>query len=136
MKKRIPFSTAKNATIAILLLVTLFNLLVMLGIVPYNIVWGGRLQNTEEMIAFELVSIIINLLIIFIVLLKAGRVLPSASKLAYVLAWLLPIIYFFGILGNLASTSAIERALFVPVTLLLFTFTLRIALEKPTPAKK
>lgn len=136
MKKRIPFSTAKNATIAILLLVTLFNLLVMLGIVPYNIVWGGRLQNTEEMITFELVSIIINLLIIFIVLLKAGRVLPSASKLGYVLAWLLPIIYFFGILGNLASTSAIERALFVPVTLLLFTFTLRIALEKPTPAKK
>lgn len=136
MKKRIPFSTAKNATIAILLLVTLFNLLVMAGIVPYNIVWGGRLQNTEEMIAFELVSIIINLLIIFIVLLKAGRVLPSASKLAYVLAWLLPIIYFFGILGNLASTSPIERALFVPVTLLLFTFTLRIALEKTTPAKK
>lgn len=130
MKRFISFKTAVTATVIILLLVTLFNLFVLLGVVPYTIVWGGRLESREQMVVFELVSILINLFCLIIVLVKARRFLPHLGKTADIVAWLLPVMYFFGILGNVASTSAIERALFVPVTVVLFVLTLRIALEK------
>lgn len=130
MKRLLSFKTAVTATVIILLLVTLFNLFVLFGVAPYTIVWGGRIESREQMVVFELVSILINLFCLIIVLVKARRFLPRLGKTADIVAWLLPVMYFFGILGNVASTSAIERALFVPVTVVLFVLTLRIALEK------
>ncbi|MGV3599282.1 MAG: hypothetical protein ACO1PI_15575 [Bacteroidota bacterium] len=130
MKRLLSFKTAVTATVIILLLVTLFNLFVLLGVAPYTIVWGGRLESREQMVVFELVSILINLFCLIIVLVKARGFLPRLGKTADIVTWLLPVMYFFGILGNVASTSAIERALFVPVTVVLFVLTLRIALEK------
>lgn len=130
MKLLITFKTAVTTAVILLLLVTLFNLCVMVGLIPYTIVWGGRLENHEQMVVFELVSIVINFFCLAVVLVKARRFLPSLGKAADIVAWLLPVLYFFGILGNAASTSATEKALFVPLTVLLFVLTLRIALEK------
>lgn len=130
MKRIISFNNAVNATVIILLLVTLFNLSVLLGLVPYTIVWGGRIENQEQMMVFELISILINLFCLVVVLIKARRFLPHLGKTADIIAWLLPVMYFFGILGNAAAKSATEKALFVPLTVVLFILTLRIALEK------
>lgn len=130
MKKIISFKAAVAITIVIMLLVTVFNILVLIGLIPYDMVWGGRIKTSEEMVVFELISILINLVTIFIVLVKAKRILSTWSKMGNVAAWFLPILFFLGILGNLASTSAIEKALFVPLTALLFLLTLRIAMTK------
>lgn len=132
MKRIISFKTAVSATVILLLLVTLFNLCVLVGLIPYTMVWGGRLEGQEQMVVFELVSILINLFCLVVVLVKARRFLSRVGKAADIVVWLLPVLYFFGILGNAASTSATERALFVPLTVLLFVLTLRIALEKTT----
>lgn len=130
MRKIIPFKAAVTITVVITLLVTIFNVLVLIGLIPYDMVWGGRIKTSEEMVVFELISILINLVTIFIVLVKAKRILPTWAKVGNVAAWFLPILFFLGIIGNLASTSAIERALFVPLTALLFLLTLRIAMTK------
>jgi len=37
-----------------------FHLLILLKIIPYEITWGGKLKNDNEMYVFEIISIIIN----------------------------------------------------------------------------
>ena len=55
------------------------NLLIIIKIIPYKIAWGGRLQNDEQMYIFETLSIIINLLLSFILLMK-GRYIQLKFK--------------------------------------------------------
>ncbi len=100
MKRIIPFKTAVSATVILLLLVTLFNICVLVGLVPYTMVWGGRLESHEQMVVFEFVSILINLFCLAVVLVKARRFLPRVGEAADIVVWLLPVLYFFGILGN------------------------------------
>jgi len=130
MKKLIPFHKAVKISVIIMVAVTLFNLLVIVGVFPYSMVWGGRLQSKEEMVVFELISIATNVLCVVLILGKSKWMLSSYYKLFNVLIWLLPPLNLLGIMGNMASTSNIERALFVPVTIVMFVLTLRIALEK------
>lgn len=127
---KIPFLLSVKLTIVILLLVTIFNLSVLLGFIPYDIVWGGRLTTYDDMIVFELVSIALNIFSGFLVMVKTGYILPGLRRSVNVLIWILPLLNFLGILGNAASKSDTERAMFLPVAIVMFLLTLRIALEK------
>lgn len=102
----------------------------MLNLVPYDIVWGGRLTSKEEMIRFELVSILLNIFSGLLVMIKAGYLMPRMRRRVNVIIWILPLLNFLGILGNAASKSDTERAMFLPVAIVMFLLTLRIALEK------
>jgi hypothetical protein len=102
----------------------------MLGVFHYDIVWGGRLESHEQMIKFELVSIIINIFSGILVMIKAGYLLPGLRRMVNVIFWILPVLNFLGILGNAASKSDVERAVFLPLVIVMFVLTLRIALEK------
>jgi len=51
--------------IGLLSLVIVFHILVLLQIIPYNIAWGGRLKTVQEMYVFEIVSIALNLFLIW-----------------------------------------------------------------------
>jgi len=128
--QRIPFVFSVKLTLLILVLVTLFNVCVMLGVFHYDIVWGGRLESHEQMIKFELVSIIINIFSGILVMIKAGYLLPGLRRMVNVIFWILPVLNFLGILGNAASKSDVERAVFLPLVIVMFVLTLRIALEK------
>lgn len=62
------------ATYGILLILApmiLFHLLVLTGVIPFGIVWGGRLSNQQEIIRFEAISIFTLLLISLIVVVHA-----------------------------------------------------------------
>ena len=128
--RKIPFLFSVKLTLLILLLVTVFNLSVLFGFMPYDIVWGGRLTSYNEMIGFELVSISLNIFSGFLVMIKAGYLMPGMRRSVKVIIWILPVLNFLGILGNAASKSATERAMFLPVAIVMFILTLRIALEK------
>lgn len=63
----------KGATVTIITISTLaiiMHMLILTGVLPSSFVWGGRLQTREEVVAFELVSIAVQLLFILIVLSK------------------------------------------------------------------
>lgn len=128
--RRLPFDFSIKCSLFILLVISLFNLSVFLGFVPYDIVWGGRLKTVEEMRVFELVSIVLNVFSGFLVAIKGGYIFSQYKKFVNVLIWVLPFLNFLGILGNAASKSDTERALFLPVAIVMFVLTLRIALEK------
>jgi len=66
--------TAIKIMLWMLLAVILFHLSIILKIVPYEITWGGRLKNDSEMYVFETVSILINLFLSLILLIKGKYV--------------------------------------------------------------
>ncbi|MEO7767865.1 MAG: hypothetical protein ABIS01_10575, partial [Ferruginibacter sp.] len=63
---------AINITIALLIAVLVFHTLVLTGVLPYAIVWAGKVSTVEEMRKLELISILVNAFAILILLLKTG----------------------------------------------------------------
>tara|TARA_R110002049_G_scaffold122473_1_gene277343 strand:- start:163 stop:579 length:417 start_codon:yes stop_codon:yes gene_type:complete len=137
MHTKISHKIASKGMMIILLATILFHFLVLLGIVPYQIVWGGRLQNQSEMINFELVSILLNFLMLAIVAIQAKivklKVHPIVVKIAL---WLMVFIFVMNTIGNIISLNDIERYIFTPLTLLLAIFSFILASKKRVKTHK
>lgn len=65
--------------IGIQLFATIFHIFIILKIVPYNITWGGRLNNDYEMYIFETISISISAFFSYILLVKANIIKSKFS---------------------------------------------------------
>jgi hypothetical protein len=111
-------------------LITIFHLFVIFGVVPYSVVWGGRLTSKSRMIVFEAISFIVNLIIIFLILLRAGYIRTSRTNITRISMWVIFGIFVLNTVGNLFSASSLERAIFTPLTLLLALLTGRLAMKK------
>jgi hypothetical protein len=103
----------------LLAIITAFHLCLLVKLVPYGIVWGGRLKSDNEMYAFEAISIIMNLFLIVLLLMK-GHYLRFAfnEKLVNVVLWVFFLIFILNTIGNLAAKTSIEKG-FSIVTFLL-----------------
>lgn len=130
MKKWIPFKLALSVFLGFATLAMLFHLLVLLGIVPADIVWGGRLQSRNELIQMESISLLLLAFMAVIVSMKARWILPKFYKIADYLVWLIPLLFFLNTLGNTQALNVTERIIFTPITFILTLISLRIALEK------
>lgn len=116
----IPFKFAIYSILIILSLVIVFHLLVLLGIVTYHIVWGGRIENYRQMLGFEIFSLMINLIIVGLVAMRGGYTRPFLSeRYLRILFWILAIIFSLNTIGNLFSKNLLETIIFSPVTLIL-----------------
>ncbi|MCD8539445.1 MAG: hypothetical protein LRY55_06505 [Leadbetterella sp.] len=51
-------------------LVIIFHILIITGIIPFSIVWGGKLESREDMFRFETVSLTVNTLFMIVLLVK------------------------------------------------------------------
>jgi hypothetical protein len=131
VKKIISESTAANSLLLVLLAIVIFHLLVIVHIIPYQIVWGGRMENRNQIIRLELISIIINLLMMAVVLIKAGLISFSINRRwLRLLFWLMFFFFLLNTLGNLVSLNQVEKFIFTPITLFLAFCSLRLALSK------
>lgn len=101
----------------LLSLVFVFHILVITQIIPYTIVWGGRLKSTSEMYVFELVSIFINS-ILFTTLLIKGEILKVRIpiKIIHFILWFFVFIFLLNTLGNIVAKDILERLIFTPLT--------------------
>jgi len=111
-------------------LTIVFHALILASVIPYDIVWGGRLGNAKEMVLFEILSIGLNTLFLFVILIQAGIIRARiSSKLIRGFIWGMLAFFLLNTLGNLASESAFEKAVFTPVTLILSICLLIVALS-------
>lgn len=131
MKKLIPIKLALYGNITLLSLFVIFHLLVIFELIPNNIVWGGKFENHDNFLGFELISISVLILGIMLLIIKAIsckiELLVKISKTGF---WIFSIIFLLNTLGNLAAETDFERNVFSPVTFILFLFFLRLAIEK------
>jgi len=123
--------TAQLFLIMLFSLSLVFHLLVLLQVIPYVIVWGGRLRTDTDMYRFETVSIIVNLLSLLVLLLKSGmirwRIRPLFVNGAL---WAMFALMALNTVGNLYSGNHLERIIFTPLTLVSAILLLVVLLRK------
>lgn len=120
------------ATIAtILSLIVLFHLLIITGIIPFDIVWGGRLADRAQMLRMETVSIALNVLMLAVVGIRAGFFGKGIHpRIVTAALWIMAALFALNTVGNGLSQNSLERMIFTPLTLILCVLCLRLALGK------
>lgn len=120
------------AQVGLLILLSLFlvlHLSILLKIIPYDLVWGGRLNSEKEMYRFETVSILTNLLLVAVVLVHANFLpIDLPKKVITYALWIMTELFLLNTLGNAVSKNKLEQRLFTPLTILLMVFSLILAL--------
>lgn len=131
MLDKIPYRFALQAMMVLLSLVLVFHLLVLFGVLPYEIVWAGKLKNESDMRSFELVSLAVNAIILLVIWSKANpeRIKVPAKTMSYML-WLIVFIFSMNTLGNLFAETKLEALVFTPFTFVSAVLCMRIALYK------
>lgn len=116
MKKR-SYSIAAGVLPVVLALGVLFHVLVISGLINFRFVWGGRLQSYREMVLFEIISLVVNALVLWLVLQRTGKVKRRAPHgLLTAVLWLLAALFALNTLGNLMAESLAEKLAATPVT--------------------
>ncbi|WP_276496513.1 hypothetical protein [Pontibacter litorisediminis] len=122
---------ASTGLLIILFLFVLFHLLILTGVVPFDAVWGGRLKDREQMLAFESVSILMNLVMLAVVSTHAGVLRVNINRrLVKALLWGMFLLFLLNTIGNAFSTNELEKGIFTPLTLLMAFFSLVLARSK------
>jgi hypothetical protein len=104
---------------------------VILNIIPFGVVWGGTMKDKSQMLTFETVSIIINILMLAVAGIKAGYLKIGISQVVVrVILWIMSALFVMNTLGNLLSDNQFEKIVFTPVTVILSIFSLRVAIIK------
>ncbi len=117
MISKIPYKFALNAMIAILLSVLIFHVLILIKIIPYTIVWAGKLENDQQMVVFEILSITVNSVLTFIIFIQGNYLKVNFSQKALnVILWVFTIIFSLNTIGNLFSKTSFETIVFTPLT--------------------
>lgn len=120
IKRAISAENAAKLIIFINICVTLFHLLIVAQIIPYNIVWGGRLTSYTEMIRFESFSIAINLLIMAVAAMASGLLKSILPKgIMNILLWILFVMLVMNTIANPFSATALEAIIFTPLTFIM-----------------
>ena len=124
-----------NSKIAIKILiwliatVTLFHLAIITKIIPYEVAWGGKINNDAEMYVFESISILINLFLGFILLIKGDYVLSFlTTRVVDIILWIFLLIFGLNTIGNIFAESLFEKSL--SLLTLIFTYLIWVILKK------
>lgn len=98
--------------IALSILVMALHILIVSKLIPYEVVWGGRLNSDTEMIRFELISIFINLILIFTLLIKGKFIKLDVNQcFINVLLWIFFALFILNSIGNLLAKTVFEKIL-------------------------
>lgn len=126
-------TSARAINISLLLLTTVLfvHVLVLVGVVPYTVVWGGRIESQEQMQVSEMISIVSVMLMMWVLAMKSRRlsqVIPE--KVLDVIIWAIAVLFGLNTLGNFLSENIFEKVFFTPLTLLLMVLCVRIVRAK------
>jgi hypothetical protein len=129
MKKIISKSQAINMMLALLFTMLIFHTLVSSGVIPYNIVWAGKINTAAEIRKLEVGSILVNVFALLIIVLKADYIKHKIpAKLLNAIIWLLAVLFSLNTIGNLFAESGFELYFFTLLTFILAVLCLRIAI--------
>jgi hypothetical protein len=124
------YKLAINGLISIFTLSLLFHIMVIMGVVPPNIVWGGRAQDSSALMRLEIVSIAINsMFLAFMLIINQTIKLSIKSSIVKIILWIMSIVFLLNSIGNLLAKSSVETIIFTPITIILCVFSLYLAVN-------
>src|SRR3954452_16527654 len=104
MKKIITQRLATNFLLMTLSLMVIVHFLILFQIIPFQVVWGGRITDQSQVMRFELISITVVSILLVIVAIKAELIKSRMkSKVISVVLWLMCILFLLNTVGNLFS---------------------------------
>lgn len=131
MKNLISIRLASNLIITINTVAILMHVMILLNMLPYDFVWGGRLKNEGDVIIFESISLGVQALFITIIVAKAGYAFKGKFKRTVNRGtWVMFGVMVLNTIGNFASSSGLETMVMTPLTGVLALLVFRLAIEK------
>jgi hypothetical protein len=125
----INISFAGKALLLILGLLFIFHLLVLFGVIPYDIVWAGKITNRKQLFIMEVLSLLILVMAAMIVSLKMGYLnILQNSAIANIGMWVLFALFALNTIGNLTAKAPIEKYGFGLLTAVMALLSLRLAI--------
>jgi hypothetical protein len=124
----IPFRIASITLLVLFTAAIVFQLTVLAGLIPTEMVWGGRLKNAEERTVGALVSITFLVLFVFLLLVRMGRIAPSMHALGKWGMWVICALFALNTVGNLFALDLRETLIFTPMTLISAVLAARVAM--------
>lgn len=119
---------ATYGLMTLLFIFLVLHFIIMLKILPYQMVWGGRLKSDQEMYRFESISIIINLVLLFFIINYSNLLdIGLPTHISRFILWLMTIVFVLNTLGNAVSKNKLEQRLFTPLTILMALFSFVLA---------
>jgi len=133
MKKlllKVKYSTANKTMVALPIAITIFHVLILAGIIPADIVWGGHIETQADLYRLEAVSISLNVLTVAAVL-KHSKLMTygKQSKGLDMLLTGLGVMFIFNGVANVFSETLFERLFFTPLILVYAAMTFRLVFE-------
>ena len=109
--------------------VILFHLAILINLIPCEVTWGGRLKNNSEMYVFEGVSILVNLFLVFVLLIK-GDYLPILipERVLNIILWIYLSLFGLNTIGNIFAETLFEKSF--SLLTLIFTYFIWTILKK------
>jgi hypothetical protein len=108
-----------------------FHILILLGVIDYSIVWGGRLKTRTEMLQFETVSLVLNAVFLLLVGIRMNWLRIKIPRIAMTITlWLMAGLFLLNTVGNLASLNSLETIIFTPLTAVSTVFCVMLAVVK------
>lgn len=131
MIKKISLKFAISTMLILLTLVLCYHLLIITGLISYQIAWGGRLETKSQMYVFETISIVINLIILTVILIKGVYIKINVPvRVVNIFLWILVALFCLNTIGNLLSNNFLEMIIFTPLTFISSILCYRMAIEK------
>ncbi len=94
--------------------------MILVGIIPANIVWGGNITTPEMIYPMELIALTISTYLLLILLAKNNKVSFIPSKVVSVSLWIFFAYFILNTVGNLLAETVVEKSMAL-VTLVLAT---------------
>ena len=121
--------------LGLLFSVIIFHICIIMKIIPYNIAWGGRLTNDNEMYVFESISILINLFLSWVLLMKGEIVqFKFPYNTVNLILWIFFGLFILNTVGNIFAKTNFEK-LFSLLTGLLAILIWNILKHKKTTTR-
>jgi len=132
MKKLISEKLAGNLLLISLGLLAIFDILILLNVVPSNIVWGGQIKDpAANLVVLELIALVMTFIFAIVIAAKMDYIKAGGfTKVVNIGIWIIFAYLILNTLGNLASGVSIENLIFAPITLVLAFCAFRLAIER------
>jgi hypothetical protein len=131
VKKLIGFKTAGTILITLLLLLLAMHVLILLRVLPYNIVWGGRIEDPASIVPYETGAMVVMLIFLAVAAIRIGYIRAgSMRKAAGVGMWIVFAYFVLNTVGNFASAVSLENLIFGPLSIVLALLSLRVAIGR------
>lgn len=131
--RKLGFSMTRKLCLSILSALLLFHVLIVSGMIPYTIVWAGRLNSWEDMLFFESISLALNLCFLGMVFWRSetpgSRFIEGIQR---ILMLCIALLFGLNTLGNLTAITPLEKYVFTPLTFVLSLLFLRLSLKATT----